>query len=119
MNEQLTYIKKKKVVQIFERLLGHIYFEKPENVIEAILNELKKIEHENQITNIFNEKDMEAMFDFVNLDRDQYISKEKCLLGLNQFVVNDRQQALIEKKEIENKVDLQTFIKHAKDIINT
>lgn len=118
MNEHLEYIKRKKIVEIFERILGHIYFEKPTNIVEAIINELKKIEQENQIKDVFNEQDMKAMFDFVNLDNDKYICKEKCLLGLNQFVLNNKQKELIEKKEIENEVDLETFIKHAKDIIN-
>lgn len=118
MNENLNYIKDKKLFKIFAILLGKIYFEKPVNVIEAIINELKRLEKEKNENQIFSEEETEAMFRFVDLENKKQIDKEKCILGLNQFVLNDKQSEHIEKMEIANVVDLETFISYAKEIAN-
>lgn len=116
MSDNHSYIKSKKLLKTFEILLGKIYFEKPENVVEAIICELKKLEKSQNY--IFSKDDAEAMFRFVDLENKNVIDKEKCLLGLNQFVLNNKQKEHVEKMEIANTVDLETFTSYVNEIAN-
>lgn len=118
MSDNHSYIKSKKLLKIFEILLGKIYFEKPENVIEAIICELKKLETQKNQNHIFSKDDAEAMFRYVDIENKNFIDKEKCLLGLNQFVLNNKQKEHIEKMEIASTVDLETFTSYVNEIAN-
>lgn len=118
MSDNHSYIKKKKLLKTFEILLGKIYFEKPKNVIEAIICELKKLETQQNQNYIFSKDDAEAMFRYVDLENKNFIDKEKCLLGLYQFVLNNKQKEHIDKMEIANPVDLDTFTSYVNEIVN-
>ncbi|CRH01276.1 conserved Plasmodium protein, unknown function [Plasmodium relictum] len=118
MNENLEYIRNKKLIEIFEGLLGYIYFKKPKNIIMSIIDELKKLEKEKKIKNVFNKKDIETVYTFINLENNKYITKDKCILGLNQFLLNNKQREYMEKTEIKDNVDLEIFTSYAEEIIN-
>ncbi|CRG94845.1 conserved Plasmodium protein, unknown function [Plasmodium gallinaceum] len=118
MNENIEYIRKKKLMEIFEGLLGYIYFKKPKNIILSIINELKKLEKEKKIKNIFSNDDIEAMYAFLNLENNKYITKDKCILGLNQFLLNNKQREYMEKIKIADNINLEIFTKYAEEIIN-
>ncbi|ETB63064.1 hypothetical protein, variant 4 [Plasmodium yoelii 17X] len=82
MNEDLEYIKNKKLSEIFERLLGYIYFKKPQNIVEAIIQEVDKLEKEKHVKNVFDSEDIKSMYNFLNVENNKYMTKEKCILGL-------------------------------------
>ncbi|GAW82437.1 hypothetical protein PGO_124350 [Plasmodium gonderi] len=118
MNEDLEYLKNKKITEIFEGLLGYVYFEKPQNIVESLIGELKKLEKESKIRKVFDVEDIKAVYNFLNLENDKYISRDKCILGLSQFVLNNKQREFMEKEKITNDVDLEIFTSYAEKIIN-
>ncbi|CAD2100934.1 conserved Plasmodium protein, unknown function [Plasmodium vinckei lentum] len=113
--EDLEYIKNKKLNEIFERLLGCIYFKKPQNIVEAIIQEVDKLEKEKHVKNVFDAEDIKSMYNFLNVENNKYMTKEKCILGLSQFVLTTKQKEHIEKTEIEDNVDFKMFTSHVLD----
>ncbi|SBT78296.1 conserved Plasmodium protein, unknown function [Plasmodium ovale] len=118
MSEDLEYIRNKKVTQILEVLLGHIYIEKPKNVIESIIEEMRKLECQKNEKKVFDVEDIATIFNFLNLENEKYITKDKCILGLSQFVLNNKQREYMEKATIAENVDLEIFTSYAEQIIN-
>ncbi|SBT80291.1 conserved Plasmodium protein, unknown function [Plasmodium malariae] len=118
MSEDLEYIRGKKIIEILEGLLGYVYYRKPKNIVEFIIEELKKLEKEKEIKRVFDEEDIIAMYNFLNLENNKYITKDKCILGLNQFVLNNKQREYMENIRIANDVDFEIFKSYAEKIMN-
>ncbi|SOV19704.1 conserved Plasmodium protein, unknown function [Plasmodium gaboni] len=118
MDENQEYIKNKNVIEIFEVLLGFIYFNRPRNIIEFIIDELKILEKKSNIKKVFNEDDIQSVYDFINLENKQSINREECILGLSQFVLNNKQREYLEKINIEIDINIKEFTSHAQNIIN-
>ncbi|KAI4836644.1 hypothetical protein MKS88_004443 [Plasmodium brasilianum] len=120
MSEDLEYIRGKKIIEILEGLLGYVYYRKPKNIVESIIEELKKLEKEKEIKRVFDEEDIIAMYNFLNLENNKYITKDKCILGLNQFVLNNKQREYMENIKIANDRKNYEYIKSEsfKEIIN-
>ncbi|CAG9473645.1 conserved Plasmodium protein, unknown function [Plasmodium vivax] len=118
MNDDLEYIKSKNIAEIFEGLLGYVYFEKPQNVVESLIGELKKLEKKNNVKKVFDAEDIKAVYNFLNLQNEKCISREKCILGLSQFVLNNKQREFMESAKISSDVDLEVFTSYAEKIIN-
>ncbi|ANQ09393.1 Uncharacterized protein PCOAH_00044630 [Plasmodium coatneyi] len=116
--DELEYIKSKNIAEIFEGLLGYVYFEKPQNVVESLIGELKKLERKNNVKNVFDSEDIEAVYNFLNLQNEKCISREQCILGLSQFVLNNKQREFMESAKIASNVDLEVFTSYAEKIIN-
>ncbi|SOV83680.1 conserved Plasmodium protein, unknown function [Plasmodium sp. gorilla clade G3] len=118
MDENQEYIKNKNVMEIFEVLLGFIYFNRPRNIIEFIIDELKILEKKKNIKKIFNEEDIQSVYDFINLENKQSINREECILGLSQFVLNNKQREYLEKINIGIDTNIKEFTSYAENIIN-
>ncbi|CAI7722235.1 hypothetical protein PVIIG_00101 [Plasmodium vivax India VII] len=116
--DDLEYIKSKNIAEIFEGLLGYVYFEKPQNVVESLIGELKKLEKKNNVKKVFDAEDIKAVYNFLNLQNEKCISREKCILGLSQFVLNNKQREFMESAKISSDVDLEVFTSYAEKIIN-
>ncbi|EUD69271.1 hypothetical protein C922_00134 [Plasmodium inui San Antonio 1] len=111
--DDLKYIKRKNIAEIFEGLLGYVYFEKPQNVVESLIAQLKKLEKENNFKKVFDAEDIKAVYNFLNLQNEKCISREKCILGLSQFVLNNKQREVMESEKIASDVDLEVFTSYA------
>ncbi|VWU50990.1 conserved protein, unknown function, partial [Hepatocystis sp. ex Piliocolobus tephrosceles] len=79
MND-LEYIKKKRVIEIMEYLLGYVYIEKPTNVVELLIDVLRKLDKKQNSISVFNVEDIKNVYDFLNLENNTYITKDKCIL---------------------------------------
>ncbi|ETW46583.1 hypothetical protein PFMALIP_05486 [Plasmodium falciparum MaliPS096_E11] len=86
MDDNQEYIKNKNVIEIFEVLLGFIYFNRPRNIIEFIIDELKILETKRNIKKVFNENDIQSVYDFINLENKQSINREECILGSTLYI---------------------------------
>ncbi|SBS96129.1 hypothetical protein PMALA_051460, partial [Plasmodium malariae] len=73
-----------------------------------------------EIKRVFDEEDIIAMYNFLNLENNKYITKDKCILGLNQFVLNNKQREYMENIKIANDRKNYEYIKSEsfKEIIN-
>ncbi|KJP86359.1 hypothetical protein AK88_03992 [Plasmodium fragile] len=112
-SNDLEYIQSKNIAEILEGLLGYVYFEKPQNVVESLIGQLKKLERKHNEKKVFDAEDIKAVYNFLNLQNEKCISREKCILGLSQFVLNNKQREFMESAKIGSDVDLEVFTSYA------
>ena len=111
VNEADEYIKKNRLVELFEDLATAVAYRQPENLKEFLIERLENQKNQGLRGGIFTEEEARNVFKLFDLKQEKKISKERCIKGLQTMANSSFQYDLPEaSEEIPLEVDEEKFV---------
>ena len=111
VNEADEYIKKNRLVELFEDLATAVAYRQPENLKEFLIERLENKKNQGLRGGIFTEEEARNVFKLFDLKQEKKISKERCIKGLQTMANSSFQYELPEaSEEIPLEVDEEKFV---------
>ena len=111
VNEADDYIKKNRLVELFEDLATAVAYRQPENLKEFLIERLEKQKEQGLRGGIFTEEEARNVFKLFDLKQEKKISKERCIKGLQTMANSSFQYEIPEaSEEIQLEVDEEKFV---------
>ena len=111
VNEADEYIKKNRLVELFEDLATAVAYRQPENLKEFLIERLENQKNQGLRGGIFTEEEARNVFKLFDLKQEKKISKERCIKGLQTMANSSFQYELPESsEEIPLEVDEDKFV---------
>ena len=111
VNEADDYIKKNRIVELFEDLATAVAYRQPENLKEFLIERLENQKNQGLRGGIFTEEEARNVFKLFDLKQEKKISKERCIKGLQTMANSSFQYELPEHStEIPLEVDEEKFV---------
>ena len=108
VNEADEYIKKNRLVELFEDLATAVAYRQPENLKEFLIERLENQKNQGLRGGIFTEEEARNVFKLFDLKQEKKISKERCIKGL-QTMANSSFQYKIKYLII---INFKNFLKN-------
>ena len=111
VNEADDYIKKNRLVELFEDLATAVAYRQPENLKEFLIERLENYKEQGLRGGIFTEEEARNVFKLFDLKQEKKISKERCIKGLQTMANSSFQYQIPEaSEEIPLEVDEDKFV---------
>ena len=111
VQEADEYIKKNRLVELFEDLATAVAYRKPKDLKQFLIERLNNQKEEGLKAGIFTEEEARNVFKLFDLKQEKKISKERCIKGLQTMANSSFQYELPEaSKEIPLEVDEDKFV---------
>jgi Ca2+-binding EF-hand superfamily protein len=111
VNEADDYIKKNRLVELFEDLATAVAYRQPENLKEFLIERLENQKEQGLRGGIFTEEEARNVFKLFDLKQEKKISKERCIKGLQTMANSSFQYEIPEaSEEIPLEVDEEKFV---------
>ena len=111
VNEADDYIKKNRLVELFEDLATAVAYRQPENLKEFLIERLENQKNQGLRGGIFTEEEARNVFKLFDLKQEKKISKERCIKGLQTMANSSFQYEIPEaSEEIPLEVDEEKFV---------
>ena len=111
VNEEDEYIKKNRLVELFEDLATAVAYRQPENLKEFLIERLENKKNQGLRGGIFTEEEARNVFKLFDLKQEKKISKERCIKGLQTMANSSFQYEIPEaSEEIPLEVDEDKFV---------
>ena len=111
VNEANEYIKKNRLVELFEDLATAVAYRQPENLKEFLIERLENQKNQGLRGGIFTEEEARNVFKLFDLKQEKKISKERCIKGLQTMANSSFQYEIPEaSEEIPLEVDEDKFV---------
>ena len=111
VNEADEYIKKNRLVELFEDLATAVAYRQPENLKEFLIERLENKKEQGLRGGIFTEEEASNVFKLFDLKQEKKISKERCIKGLQTMANSSFQYEIPEaSEEIPLEVDEDKFV---------
>lgn len=111
LREADDYIRKNRLVELFEDLATAVAYRQPENLEEFLAERLKLQKDQGLKGGIFTEEEARNVFKLFDLKQEKKISKERCIKGLQTMANSSFQFEIPEaSKDIPLEVDENTFV---------
>ena len=111
VNEADEYIKKNRLVELFEDLATAVAYRQPENLKEFLIERLENKKNQGLRGGIFTEEEARNVFKLFDLKQEKKISKERCIKGLQTMANSSFQYEIPEaSEEIPLEVDEDKFV---------
>jgi Ca2+-binding EF-hand superfamily protein len=111
VNEADDYIKKNRLVELFEDLATAVAYRQPENLKEFLIERLENKKEQGLRGGIFTEEEARNVFKLFDLKQEKKISKERCIKGLQTMANSSFQYEIPEaSEEIPLEVDEDKFV---------
>ncbi|KAM3145293.1 hypothetical protein pb186bvf_002621 [Paramecium bursaria] len=112
------YLRKHRIIELFEDLCTKASFNQPENLEEFLVEDLKIKQQQGFLTPIFTKQEVSNIFDLFDLKRAGFITKENCKRALLTMAASQHQQQIIElTDQIDDRVDVNRFIRLAEQFL--
>ena len=111
VNEADDYIKKNRLVELFEDLATAVAYRQPENLKEFLIERLENQKEQGLRGGIFTEEEARNVFKLFDLKQEKKISKERCIKGLQTMANSSFQYDISnDSEEIPLEVDEEKFV---------
>ena len=111
VNEADEYIKKNRLVELFEDLATAVAYRQPENLKEFLIERLENQKNQGLRGGIFTEEEARNVFKLFDLKQEKKISKERCIKGLQTMANSSFQYDISnDSEEIPLEVDEEKFV---------
>ena len=111
VQEADEYIKKNRLVELFEDLATAVAYRKPKDLKQFLIERLNNQKEQGLKAGIFTEEEARNVFKLFDLKQEKKISKERCIKGLQTMANSSFQYELPEaSKEIPLEVDEDKFV---------
>ena len=111
VKESDEYIRKHKLVELFEDLCTAVAYRQPENLEEFLIERLELHKQQGLKGGIFTEEEARNVFKLFDLKQEKKISRERCIKGLQTMANSSFQFEMpLVSKDIPLEVDENTFV---------
>ena len=118
VKESDEYIKKNRLVELFEDLASAVAYRQPENLEEFLIQRLELKKEQGLKSGIFTEEEARNVFKLFDLKQEKKISRERCIKGLQTMANSSFQYEMpLVSKEIPLEVDEDTFVELCKKFL--
>ena len=112
IKESDEYIRKNRLVELFEDLASAVAYRQPEKLEEFLIERLELKKEQGLKGGIFTEQEARNVFKLFDLKQEKKISRERCIKGLQTMANSSFQYEMpLVSKEIPLEVDEDTFVK--------
>ena len=118
IKESDEYIRKNRLVELFEDLASAVAYRQPEKLEEFLIQRLELKKEQGLKSGIFTEEEARNVFKLFDLKQEKKISRERCIKGLQTMANSSFQYEMPSiSKEIPLEVDENTFIELCKKFL--
>ena len=118
VKESDEYIRKNRLVELFEDLASAVAYRQPENLEEFLIQRLELKREQGLKSGIFTEEEARNVFKLFDLKQEKKISRERCIKGLQTMANSSFQYEMpLVSKEIPLEVDEDTFVELCKKFL--
>ena len=111
IKESDEYIRKNRLVELFEDLASAVAYRQPEKLEEFLIQRLELKKEQGLKSGIFTEEEARNVFKLFDLKQEKKISRERCIKGLQTMANSSFQYEMpLVSKEIPLEVDENTFV---------
>ena len=111
VKESDEYIRKNRLVELFEDLASAVAYRQPEKLEEFLIERLELKKEQGLKSGIFTEEEARNVFKLFDLKQEKKISRERCIKGLQTMANSSFQYEMpLVSKEIPLEVDEDTFV---------
>ena len=111
VKESDEYIRKNRLVELFEDLASAVAYRQPKNLEEFLIERLKLKKEQGLKGGIFTEEEARNVFKLFDLKQEKKISRERCIKGIQTMANSSFQYEMpLVSKEIPLEVDENTFV---------
>ena len=111
INEADEYIRKHRLVELFEDLASAVAYRQPEKLNEFLIQRLELKKEQGLKSGIFTEDEAINIFKLFDLKQEKKISRERCIKGLQTMANSSFQFEMpLVSKEIPLEVDENCFV---------
>ena len=111
IKESDEYIRKNRLVELFEDLASAVAYRQPEKLEEFLIQRLELKKEQGLKSGIFTEDEARNVFKLFDLKQEKKISRERCIKGLQTMANSSFQYEMpLISKEIPLEVDEDTFV---------
>ena len=111
INEADEYIRKHRLVELFEDLTSAVAYRQPEKLNEFLIQRLELKKEQGLKSGIFTEDEARNIFKLFDLKQEKKISRERCIKGLQTMANSSFQFEMpLVSKEIPLEVDENCFV---------
>mmetsp|Transcript_75076 Transcript_75076/g.168105 ORF Transcript_75076/g.168105 Transcript_75076/m.168105 type:complete len:140 (-) Transcript_75076:163-582(-) len=113
MNEEMRkadeYLRKHRIMELFNDLAASVCFHKPQNVRDFLLKELELREQEGAEAGFFEEREIIAVFNLADLMQTGIISDQQARAALASLANSQQQADAVEALELPVEIDMSMF----------
>ncbi len=118
VKESDEYIRKNRLVELFEDLASAVAYRQPEKLEEFLIERLELKKEQGLKSGIFTEEEARNVFKLFDLKQEKKISRERCIKGLQTMANSSFQYEMpLVSKEIPLEVDENTFVELCKKFL--
>ena len=118
VQEAEEYIRKNRLVELFENLATAVAYRQPENLEEFLIDRLKLHKEQGLKGGVFTEEEARNVFKLFDLKQEKKISKERCIKGLQTMANSSFQYELPQlSEEIPLEVNEEMFVELCKKFL--
>ena len=118
VKESDEYIRKNRLVELFEDLASAVAYRQPEKLEEFLIERLELKKNQGLKSGIFTEEEARNVFKLFDLKQEKKISRERCIKGLQTMANSSFQYEMpLVSKEIPLEVDENTFVELCKKFL--
>ena len=111
VKESDEYIRKNRLVELFEDLASAVAYRQPEKLEEFLIERLELKKEQGLKSGIFTDEEARNVFKLFDLKQEKKISRERCIKGLQTMANSSFQYEMpLVSKEIPLEVDENTFV---------
>ena len=111
IKESDEYIRKNRLVELFEDLASAVAYRQPEKLEEFLIERLELKKEQGLKGGIFTEEEARNVFKLFDLKQEKKISRERCIKGLQTMANSSFQYEMpLISKEIPLEVDEDNFV---------
>ena len=111
VKESDEYLRKNRLVELFEDLASAVAYRQPENLEEFLIQRLELKKEQGLKSGIFTEEEARNVFKLFDLKQEKKISRERCIKGLQTMANSSFQYEMpLVSKEIPLEVDENCFV---------
>ena len=111
VKESDEYIRKNRLVELFEDLASAVAYRQPKNLEEFLIERLELKKEQGLKGGIFTEDEARNVFKLFDLKQEKKISRERCIKGIQTMANSSFQYEMpLVSKEIPLEVDENTFV---------
>ena len=111
VKESDEYIRKHRLVELFEDLASAVAYKQPKDLEQFLIQRLELKKQQGLKSGIFTEEEAKNVFKLFDLKQEKKISRERCIKGLQTMANSSFQYEIpLVSKEIPLEADEDTFV---------
>ena len=111
VKESDEYIRKHRLVELFEDLASAVAYKQPKDLEQFLIQRLELKKQQGLKSGIFTEEEAKNVFKLFDLKQEKKISRERCIKGIQTMANSSFQYEMpLVSKEIPLEVDENTFV---------